>query len=712
MKEIVQWTAPSPLWAGISGSGEAVVREAMLQPAILRFATDSFMDDFMNMISNDPARLGDFLALPETWRGPLAPVAPVETVPSFLLKNGRSRFFPTRTRQELMRLSAGPLETSLKGQPGTGQAGVEIPPPALKLYQPSHQRFYLVAGCLVCRQAGLPDHAVAGNRQERVTFVVRRLRPADPQPTGATASSAPGALNPSDPGTVYDEYALVTTPGNKGWQKVGAKAEQLVKDEEQLPLSPTNFTDADERRRRLFSGLIPVSKREAYMGAPLSSAPNGNSGSQSSTNVLPKTARKILFRTLVSEPWKRIVDRAIANQKAITEEAAPTVPEGRTQVKEAREQLQVSSWYVLLDLAKFLSEHVSEVWKVVLGQVPETNLTAGAQQKLFDALKNTVAGPALINALKSVPADPSVYTEASIKPNLREALKAIKNPADDWEEKLDNVKTPYVRDDAGLAAAWPPFLFPLADPVVPATPQVPNGEPQLSAADQVDAEGIIADPETTDSVELQRQSAYAAIDRLTAFVVRAMPIASPTAVPEPPLASQKLLQTGQGLFVIRFVYERPLCGPLEPPEVSKPTTPFQMAGYFDPDAPARPIRIALPLDTSPAGLRKFDKNTAFAISDVLCGQMQRLRAMTFGDLVLSVLPWPFHKSLSAAAPDAGACKGGDGLEIGMICSISIPIITICALLLLMIIVSLLDIVFRWMPYFFICFPVPGLKAKK
>jgi hypothetical protein len=194
--------------------------------------------------------------------------------------------------------------------------------------------------------------------------------------------------------------------------------------------------------------------------------------------------------------------------------------------------------------------------------------------------------------------------------------------------------------------------------------------------------------------------------------VRAMPTNSPTAVPDPPLASQKLLENGEGLFVIRFIYERPLCGPLEPPEVSKPTVPFQMAGYFDPDAPARPIRIALPIDISPAGLRKFDKNTAFAISDVLCGQMQRVRSMTFGDLVLSVLPWPFHKDLSASAPDAGACKDGNGLEIGMICSISIPIITICALLLLIIIVTLLDIVFKWMPYFFICFPVPGLKAKK
>ena len=31
---------------------------------------------------------------------------------------------------------------------------------------------------------------------------------------------------------------------------------------------------------------------------------------------------------------------------------------------------------------------------------------------------------------------------------------------------------------------------------------------------------------------------------------------------------------------------------------------------------------------------------------------------------------------------------------------------------LMIIVSLLDFVFRWMPWFFMCLPIPGLKGKK
>jgi hypothetical protein len=52
------------------------------------------------------------------------------------------------------------------------------------------------------------------------------------------------------------------------------------------------------------------------------------------------------------------------------------------------------------------------------------------------------------------------------------------------------------------------------------------------------------------------------------------------------------------------------------------------------------------------------------------------------------------------------------MQLGMICSLSIPIITICALILLMIIVTLLDAIFFWMPYFIICFPLPGFKAKK
>ncbi len=172
-----------------------------------------------------------------------------------------------------------------------------------------------------------------------------------------------------------------------------------------------------------------------------------------------------------------------------------------------------------------------------------------------------------------------------------------------------------------------------------------------------------------------------------------------------------ILQTDgdPGWFVIRFVHMNRDCGPLHPPTVSAPTERFQLASFFDPDAPVRPIRISLPLDTSAAGLRKHGRGTAFVISDMLCGQIQRAKGLGLVDLVRSVLPWPLHKDLDMG--EGGPCKGG-GLNIGMICSLSIPIITICALILLMIIVGLLDFIFRWMPWFVMCFPIPGLKGKK
>jgi hypothetical protein len=204
----------------------------------------------------------------------------------------------------------------------------------------------------------------------------------------------------------------------------------------------------------------------------------------------------------------------------------------------------------------------------------------------------------------------------------------------------------------------------------------------------------------------------ARLDDLADLIKATLPKQSADATSALPVAALPVQDMREGWFVLRCVFERPMCGPLDPPVVSEPTAAFQMAGFFDPDAPARPIRIALPVDTTPAGLRKFDKNTAFMISDILCGQIDRVKALNLGDLVRSVLPWPLHKDLSV--PDQGPCTipSDPSLRAGMICSFSLPIITICALLLLMIIVNLLNVIFRWLPYFFICFPLPGFRAKK
>jgi hypothetical protein len=103
-------------------------------------------------------------------------------------------------------------------------------------------------------------------------------------------------------------------------------------------------------------------------------------------------------------------------------------------------------------------------------------------------------------------------------------------------------------------------------------------------------------------------------------------------------------------------------------------------------------------------LRKYNKNTAFVISDLLCGQIQRAKGLGLIDLVLAVLPWPFHKDLPSGG--TGPCN------LGMICSLSIPIITLCALIILTIMVSLLHLIFHWLPWFVICFPVLKLFGKK
>lgn len=184
-----------------------------------------------------------------------------------------------------------------------------------------------------------------------------------------------------------------------------------------------------------------------------------------------------------------------------------------------------------------------------------------------------------------------------------------------------------------------------------------------------------ADPQSSRLIDVQIKAALDEAGPPVTPVIRV-----PAMKPQAPV--------GDNYYILRFAYEQPQCG-AKAPVISDPTQPFQLASYFDPDAPGRPLQVALPLDTSPAALSKYDKNVAFMISDQLAKQMGRvkgLKQLMDGD----------------TGPEVG---------IGMICSFSIPIITICALIVLMIFLILLNIIFFWLPFFKICFPVPTLKAK-
>ena len=264
----VQWTAPSPLWESIANATDPAVRQTLGQPAILRFASDTFMDELLAMLDNDPAQVRDLVAQPETWRGPTPPTSASLLTPALPMSRLARRL--QRVRRVTERTSSGRA-----APPPTTGAEADVAQLPLKLYQPAHQRYYLVASCLVCRQIGLPDRTLDTANQERATFVVRRL--VHPDPTNTTA--------PGDPAS-WAEYALVQTPRGSVWQQITdatqRQADVLVPGEEQLPLFAMHFTADDGRKRRLFAGLIPVGRREAYLGAA-QGAPSQAQGTQPAT---------------------------------------------------------------------------------------------------------------------------------------------------------------------------------------------------------------------------------------------------------------------------------------------------------------------------------------------------------------------------------------------------------------------------------------------
>src|SRR5262249_26709725 len=150
----------------------------------------------------------------------------------------------------------------------------------------------------------------------------------------------------------------------------------------------------------------------------------------------------------------------------------------------------------------------------------------------------------------------------------------------------------------------------------------------------------------------------------------------------------KIEPLGDARYVVRCVYLRPRCPHAQP--VSEPSEPFSIAPVFDPDAPARPIRIPMPIETGIKDLRKFPKNVGFMLSNQLRGQMNRVTDLK-----------------QAMNGDLGAEESWD---LGVICQFSLPVIMIVALMLLIVIVFLLNIVFFWTAFFRICIPVP-LRSK-
>lgn len=124
-----------------------------------------------------------------------------------------------------------------------------------------------------------------------------------------------------------------------------------------------------------------------------------------------------------------------------------------------------------------------------------------------------------------------------------------------------------------------------------------------------------------------------------------------------------------------------------PPDLiwSEPSAPYVIAPWYE--AGPAPVTV-IPLPSPAQGLAAFQPNVAFAVpSDVA----DVLRDNT-PDMLIE-----------------GRGTAGTKLGIQWICAFSIPIVTLCAFLILNLFLSLLNIIFWWLPFVKICFPLPKVE---
>jgi len=574
----VHWLSPSPLWDDLVGKPAG-----FRAPALLRFAGDDFIPQYQAALETEPRKLKGFVARPETWR---EPAVGLDTVPS--------------TKHPL------------------------------RLYQPVHGRFYLVAASLACRVPGLPEHTVDTAGGDVVAFVVRKI----------TVSVDGTGKETGETG----EWGWVQrADGSHGWTRASGQA--LLAGEETIPLFSTGYTGAGglkgTLRRRVFAGLVPASRRETYANAKEAPATPPTGVTADEPRVMDFVRGVVDPWVALSEWWEKVKGDPNADQE--------------------RQTLESSSALVILEFAEFLDRWLKPVLQAAIsgngGSLPPK------QKALYDRL-----------------AGQRMWTKKKLTSESRTFAQSI---AEAWAQRAAFDQIVVVTAPLPLPPPVPAGFSPvvLLDPLTSVTPPpvtspptpTPNPGPDFTALG-----ALVSRPPTSSDV-FDRPIAALVRDALAeASAPATLPQLPPAAPPDP---------RGDDWFVVRCVYLRPQCGKLAPPVVSDRSERFRLASFFEPDAPARQLRVALPVDTSPATLRKYDRNVAFMLSDQLRKQMSR--ATSLKDLM-----------------DGKAGDEDSGLNFAVICSFSIPIITICALILLMIIVVLLNIVFWWLPFFKVCFPVP------
>ncbi len=126
-----------------------------------------------------------------------------------------------------------------------------------------------------------------------------------------------------------------------------------------------------------------------------------------------------------------------------------------------------------------------------------------------------------------------------------------------------------------------------------------------------------------------------------------------------------------------------------PPAImwSTPSQPFRIAPWYE-SGRLPPVQVSLPAVTRD-NARNFLPNVAFQVPSNIFDLLSRNKAKDF--------------------LEEKAQEGRFGLD--WICGFNIPIITLCAFIVLSIFLALLNIIFWWLPFIKICFPIPRSGKK-
>lgn len=521
-----------------------------------------------------------------------------------------------------------------------------------KFYQPLHKRYYLITGSLVCRQYSLPDHTVMRKAGDKVSFVLRRL------------------IN--DPVYGWIECGWMKNPDGTGsWQQVTDKFGNynqlaVAAAEERQPLHPVKANisaiplastqaavgQSGPEQRSVYYGYIPVASREKYLTpaqpADIQQAIQDNGGDLRLEDV----------QSRVLDTWQSFFD-----------------PQMQSILSQNPSQIPLVSVYVLIDLGDFLKTNLPNVFKAIKNnqQLPHSS----TQQALLGELSKIFVNNSADGAVSVVQALHKLIGQGYLDDGNNAALGQSdppygqgNPPAETYE--LTNAQLHYKTTDPLLQNG----AFETPDgktTVAPTKPPPTGGEYEFSLNVQYVPQG-------------GKGVNYLATGGILAglFAAALAEGGTPVQVPAEVADLIKVEPAGGDEYFIRLAYERSDC----PPVISDPSASFTFAKIVDPDAPARHLRIEMP-SIKPQDLRKFKHGIGIQTSPELANVMNSLSD---------------PKSILTGK---GITLGQPGL--GLICSFSIQILFIIAFMLALIFLILLNIVFWWIAFFKICFPVPKVK---